>query len=195
MIESLKAVDLALFVFLNSLNSNVLNGFMTFASGYLIWIPFLFYILWQANKQLTLRTASLFMLFIFLAIIASDTTASYILKNIFTRLRPCRDLEVKPLIYYFGQRCGGKFGFVSSHAANSFAIIAFSMKALGLRGFQKVLWILPVIIGYSRIYLGVHYPGDILGGSLVGLLWGTILALIFRDSVKEQDENAPKSFS
>ncbi len=122
-----------------------------------------------------------FGLFLLLAIIASDVTSSYLLKNIVNRLRPCREIDLKPLIYSFGQKCGGKFGFVSSHAANSIALVFFSIRSLH---FEKKwiygLWIIPVLVGYSRIYLGVHYPGDIVGGMLVGLLWAYVFSKMYK---------------
>lgn len=122
-----------------------------------------------------------FGLFLILAIIASDVTSSYLLKNIVNRLRPCREIDLKPLIYSFGQKCGGKFGFVSSHAANSIALVFFSIRSLN---FEKKwiygLWIIPVLVGYSRIYLGVHYPGDIAGGMLVGLFWGYVFSKMYK---------------
>ncbi len=146
MIEILKALDLSLFVFLNSLNIKSMNGIMIFASGYLVWVPFLFYVISQSKKQQGSQLTLFFIFFLFLAIIASDASSSYIIKNLFHRLRPCRDEDVKPLIYYFGQRCGGKFGFVSSHAANSFAIATFSISVLSFKKINHLIWILPFFV-------------------------------------------------
>ena len=157
---------------------------MILLSGQLIWIPFLFMLLFLSRKQLDQKTFTLFALFFIMGLIASDVTSSYILKNIFTRLRPCRLEELKPLIYHFGQKCGGKFGFVSSHAANSFCLIAFSLSSLTFRT-KKIyfLWLLPLMVSYSRIYLGSHFPGDILGGALVGSVWGMGLGRLFKDNL------------
>ncbi|MBA2404234.1 MAG: phosphatase PAP2 family protein, partial [Bdellovibrionales bacterium] len=80
-----------------------------------------------------------------------------------------------------GQKCGGRFGFVSSHAANSFAILSFSFLALKFKPrYFHFMWLLAILVGYSRIYLGVHFPGDIAGGMLVGILWGFTLGIFFR---------------
>lgn len=195
MIESLKALDLASFLLINSLHHNSLNHFMEFLSGQIMWIPIIIYLIWLCKKQFSTNDMWLFLLFVVMAIIASDVTASYLIKNIVQRLRPCRDLEIKPLVYYFGQRCGGKFGFVSSHAANTIAIIVFATRTLNFKRYQHLLWLLPIAVCYSRIYLGVHYPGDILGGITVGIFWGLLLASLFNNRIKGPSELAPNSFS
>lgn len=182
MIESLNSIDQSLFLVMNSWNASWLNPVMKFLSGQAIWTPFILYIVYLAYKQLNRKTFGLFILFLFLAIIASDVTSSYLFKNIFDRLRPCRIDEIKAVMNNFGQKCGGKYGFVSSHAANSFCILIFSFFALTYKPkYLKLLWILPVLVGFSRIYLGVHYPGDILGGIIVGCFWGYFLAWFFKN--------------
>lgn len=181
MTESLQAIDRSLFLLLNSFHSTWLDPVMVFFSGQAIWIPFIGYFFWHSYRHVGKRTTLYFALFLLLALIASDVTSSYILKNITNRLRPCRELDLKPLIYSFGQKCGGKYGFVSSHAANSIALVLFSIRSLK---FEKkwiyLLWIVPFIVAYSRVYLGVHYPGDILGGALVGIFWGFVFSSFFR---------------
>lgn len=186
MIESLNALDRSFFLFLNSFHSPFLDPIMTVLSGQLIWIPFIGFFFYYSYKKNGKKFTLLFGLFLVLAIIASDVTSSYILKNIVKRLRPCRELDLKPLIYSFGQKCGGKFGFVSSHAANSVALILISIRCLQ---FEKVyvhfFWLIPLMVGISRIYLGVHYPGDIIGGTIIGLFWGYCFSSMFR-SIKAQ---------
>ncbi len=150
-------------------------------SGQVIWLPFIGFFLGYSVIKKGKNIALYFILFLILTLVASDVTSSYILKNIFNRLRPCRQMDLIPLVYSFGQKCGGKFGFVSSHAANSFALVLFSIKCLRLsRRWIYGLWIVPVLVGYSRIYLGVHYPGDILGGALVGITWAIIFSKMFK---------------
>lgn len=191
MIEGLNNLDKSLFLFLNAFHANWLDPVMVFLSGQLVWVPFVGYFIWLAFRSLDRKKAWLFVLFLVLAIIASDVTSSYMLKNLVTRFRPCRDLDLKPLIYSFGQRCGGKFGFVSSHAANSFALVIFSLKALNIRkNLMLGLVLLPLIVSYSRVYLGVHYPGDILGGAVVGVWWGWFLSWVFRETQGANRESA-----
>ena len=181
MIENLAQFDRAFFLFLNSFHHPWLDPVMTFLSGQMVWAPLIGYFLWLSLKQLGKRGSIYFLLFMFLALAASDVTSSYILKNLFNRLRPCREEEILPLLHLFGQKCGGKYGFVSSHAANSICIIAFSFLALFQRPkFFHAAWLAPVLVSISRIYLGVHYPGDILGGLMVGCLWGIIFGSAFR---------------
>lgn len=193
MIQSLDQFDRALFLGLNSFHFEWLNPLMKAFSGQVIWIPFLIFIIYRARSIFNLNRVLLFLGFILLVIIASDVTSSYLIKNLTDRLRPCRIPDLKELIYQFGQKCGGKYGFVSSHAANTMGLITFSFFALQLN-IKKFwwLWSLPVLVGWSRIYLGVHYPGDILGGFLVGFSWGYLFYLFFKNSVMAQVSDEPK---
>lgn len=181
MIESLNAIDRSLFLSLNSFHTPFLNSIMQFLSGQMIWIPLIGYFFWCSYSKSGKKTTLYFGLFLVLTLIASDVTSSYLIKNLVSRLRPCREIALKPIIYSFGQKCGGKYGFVSSHAANSMALIFFSIRSMH---FEKKwiygLLIIPLLVGYSRIYLGVHYPGDILGGMLVGAFWSYLFSKMIK---------------
>lgn len=181
MIDKISLIDREIFLLINSWNATWVNPFMVFISGQVIWLPFIGFIFYLAYTKTEKKTFSLFILFMLLGLIASDVTSSYILKNIFQRLRPCRVPEIKALINNFGQRCGGRFGFVSSHSANSIFVLIFSFLVLEFKS-KKIyfLVLIPIMVGLSRIYLGVHYPGDVLGGIFVGTLWALILAGFFK---------------
>lgn len=117
-----------------------------------------------------------------LTILLADQVSSGLMKPYFERLRPCHNPELEGLLYVYG-RCGGLYGFVSSHAANTFGVATFL--TLILRKKQKgIKWLFlyAVIVSYSRIYLGVHYPLDVLFGALVGVLsaylsWAVVVIL------------------
>ena len=153
---------------------------MTFFSGQILWVPFIGYFFWFSWKTKGKKFAFSFGLFLLLVLVCTDVTSSYILKNSLERLRPCRELDLKLLIYNFGQKCGGKYGFVSSHAANSMGLVLFSMLSLSLRN-KTWIWFMPIMVSFSRIYLGVHYPGDIVGGVIVGLFFGYLYSWLFRN--------------
>ncbi len=181
MIEGVRALDRALFLALNSYHTTWLNPLMQVLSGQLLWVPFIGYFFWYSYRRIGKTETVIFGLFLLMTIVASDVTSSYLMKNIFQRLRPCRELDLKPLIYSFGQKCGGKYGFVSSHAANSVALVLFSIRCLGLKGRAlRILWPLTVLVAFSRIYLGVHYPGDIIAGAAVGAGWAWVFSSLYR---------------
>lgn len=173
-------IDRNLFLLINSLNFPFLNKLMIFLSGQLIWVPVILFFIFISYKEFDKKKWITFLVFLTLIIIASDVSSSYLLKNIVQRMRPCRIDELKILLNQFGQKCGGKYGFVSSHAANSIGLIIFSLGSLFKRKWYSLFWLMPALVGYSRIYLGVHYPGDILGGFFIGTFWSLLFLKIFR---------------
>ena len=176
-------LDRSFFLFLNSFHSPGLDPLMLTLSGEAVWFPLIGYFLWMSYKHHGSKGLIHFFLFLGLALAASDVTSSYILKNLFHRLRPCREVDLLPLIYSFGQKCGGKYGFVSSHAANSLCLVVFSFMTLTPRPkFFHIAWLAPLFVSLSRIYLGSHYPGDILGGLIVGTIWGISFGKVYKEA-------------
>lgn len=183
MIETLKELDKSFFLFLNSFHQENLNSLMEVFSGKILWAPLIILALFHSYKSWGKKGLGFFTLFLALTMIATDITSSYVFKNIFLRLRPCRDPELENLVYRFGQKCGGRFGFISSHAANTFGIVTFYLGAICPETkWKHLLWIFPILVSFSRIYLGVHFPGDILVGAIVGLAWGNALVFCFKNS-------------
>jgi undecaprenyl-diphosphatase len=182
MISWLIELDKEIFLTLNSLHHPWLNGLMSFLSGKILWVPLIIFFFYYSFRSIGGKKTLYFGLFLILGLIASDVTSSYILKNFTNRLRPCREADLMPLIYSFGQKCGGKFGFVSSHAANSIALIFFSLRTLNFKSkWINLAWFVPILVSYSRLYLGVHYPGDLVGGSLVGFFWAYFFSKMYKN--------------
>ncbi len=175
MIEGLINLDKELLLFFNHLNNSFLDFLFFWISDKWIWIPFYAFLAWyvyQSEKKLFL----IVLVFIAVAITLSDQIASSLIKEHVMRLRPCHDPSISFSVHLVNNYCGGMYGFVSSHAANVFALATF-LAGLFKRRYlflQRTLWIWAVVVSFSRIYLGAHYPGDILGGAIVGIFSGYV---------------------
>ena len=190
MLEQLEQIDQQIFLSLNSLHYSFFDPVMYALSGKLIWAPLYIAIITyiyvkEKNKFF------LILLFILLSVFFADR-GSVMIKDFFQRLRPCHEPELEGLVYIIKGDCGGKYGFVSSHAANSFNVALISLLFIRKKWFTTVIIIWAFIVGYTRIYLGVHYPGDVLCGSIYGALvgWSVYELYMFVDkkrmSKKEQ---------
>jgi undecaprenyl-diphosphatase len=166
----IERLDQQLFLFLNSLNSPFCDQVMHAISGRIIWIPLYLSILIYLGIKYK-RKFFVILLFIILAATFSDQ-ASVLIKNIVQRLRPCYEPVLQGLVHTVNGECGGRYSFVSSHATNSFDVALLSLLFIKRRWFTISIVIWASVIGYSRIYLGVHYPGDVIFGALLGSIIG-----------------------
>ena len=173
--------DTELFLFLNGLHADWLDPVMTFISGKLTWTPFYLVLLYLVIKNYK-KQSILIILGIILLIVCSDQISSGIFKPLFERPRPCHNEAIKDLVYLPNGHCGGAYGFISSHACNVFALAVFMTNILK-RYYRKIGWVMFVwasLVAYSRIYMGVHYPGDVIVGAAVGAIIGWLMFKAYR---------------
>jgi undecaprenyl-diphosphatase len=173
MIEYLNRIDTDLFLFLNSLYSPFWDKVMLFMSGKAEWIPLYLVLAGWVIYKFRWKAVLVFAIAALL-IIASDQVSN-LFKDLFQRLRPCHNPKIQDLIHMVDDYCGKRYGFVSNHAANTFALAGFTSLLFRNKFYSIFIFFWAALVSYSRIYLGVHYPGDILGGMLLG----TGLAVMF----------------
>jgi undecaprenyl-diphosphatase len=171
MLEKIIQLDTALFLFLNGLHFPALDPIMVFISGKLTWLPFYLFLVFLMYRKFGWRLVWV-LLGAALVVTLADQTSVHLFKNVFERLRPCHNPEIRELIHLAASKCYGKFGFVSSHAANSFGVAVFLALAFKTRWFSWFILAWALLVSYSRIYLGVHYPADIIVGGLLGAVCG-----------------------
>jgi undecaprenyl-diphosphatase len=187
MTDVLNNIDVNILYWVNGHHSDFLDQVMVFASGKLTWVVFYLFLLFLIIKKYKYK-AVLAVLFIAIAITLSDQASVRLFKNVFLRLRPCHQPDVmENLRMIIG--CGGRYGFVSSHAANSFALVAFIILLLQKRWVSMMMIIWGTLIIYSRVYLGVHYPSDVIAGSMVGIIAGGIAFGLFFITEKNGEKN------
>lgn len=173
MIDFLQNIDQQLFLFLNGLHADWLDPIMIFISGKLTWLPFYLVLLYLVIRKFRWKSIVVIVA-IAVLITLSDQISVHAFKNVFLRLRPCHTELIKDLVYLPTGRCGGQYGFISSHSANSFALAMF-LWLLFRKQYSKigfVLFVWAALVAYSRIYMGVHFTGDVIVGAIVGMLIG-----------------------
>lgn len=176
MLDTLQRWDRDLFLLINRHHNALFDVVMYWASDKLFWLPFYAFLVFIVIKQFR-KKSLLVLLHVAALIAASDQLASGLIKNSVKRLRPSHEPSLEGMIHLSAAGKGGLYGFISSHASNSFALFVFLSIVLPLpyRPLKWLLFFWALLIAYSRVYNGVHYPGDVL----VAALSGSLLAWLF----------------
>ena len=188
MIEEILNLDSELFLFLNSLGSSNFDSFWIYLSykesNILFYLSLLIFYFYSKSQKIKLSEVFYSLLFIAIMITITDQTSN-LFKDAFQRLRPCYNNSLQDYVRLVKETCGGKYGFFSAHASNSFSLAVF----FGLIYRNKYKFIIYItlfyasLISYSRVYLGVHFPLDIFFGSIYGIIIGLVVFKIYKNKL------------
>jgi len=180
MLEELLKLDRELFLFLNNLGTPGWDGFWMFVTNKWSSIPLYVILLIIVYRNYGLRKTLFLLAAIALLITVTDQLSNFFKMGV-QRLRPCYDTDLEGMMRLVKSSCGGKFGYFSAHAANSFAI-AFFFSFLFRSRYVLLPWILilwAILVASSRIYIGVHFPLDVMSGGLIGILMAWLFSRLF----------------
>lgn len=178
MLESLVQWDKEVFVYLNTLGTPTWDGFWLVVTNKFYAIPVYLIFLILLFKKLGVKSTLISLVAIAFLITATDQLANFFKYGV-GRFRPCHDLELEEMFRLVKTSCGGKFGYFSAHAANATALALFVITILSenlTKGWQVLILVWAMLVAYSRIYIGVHFPLDVLTGIGIGALFGWLFA-------------------
>jgi len=178
-IDMLINADQDLFLWLNGHHTPLLDSLMYWITFKYTWIP-MYILLIALHLKKDWRKSWPELLVVLLAVAVADKITSGLMKPYFLRFRPCHDPELQGLVHQV-TGCGGLYGFASSHASTSFAVAMTWFAFLRTKiSYAWLLFVWAAIYSYSRVYVGVHYPADIVIGSLIGLAVGWLCLKLYQ---------------
>lgn len=188
MLEKLIQLDVQLLVFLNGLGSATYDGLWLFITKQSNWTPFFLVLLYLVYKKIGIKSTLYLLLFVTLLLVVTDQTTN-LFKVTFQRLRPCNNPDINSIIRLV--KPSNSFSLFSGHAANSSATMTFLFLLLKkYYRFAFLLFLFPLIFAYSRIYLGLHYPLDIVTGYLFGSTFGFVTYKLYQKYILKNSRNS-----
>lgn len=181
MLDWLESLDRDIVLFVNGFHTPFLDEFMWIVSAKLTWIPFYLLLLFLFFRKTSWKQAGIFLLVAIAAVGLSDFISSQLIKDTVMRYRPSHHAVLTDKLHFYtfddGEVYkGGMYGFVSSHAANFFAVCTFAYLSLR-QYYPRIWWVfgIAVLVAFSRLYLGVHYLSDLVCGGALGALIAWLL--------------------
>jgi undecaprenyl-diphosphatase len=183
MLEKILSFDEKLFIYLNGLGSTTYDELWLIITKQTSWIPLFLLLLYFIFKKLGTKQTLHLLLFVAILLLFTDQITN-LFKNGFQRLRPCNNPEINSFIRIVQSR--KSFSFFSGHAANTMAVATFLYLILKDKfKYFGLLFLWPLIFAYSRIYLGLHYPLDIICGYLCGFTLGFLMFKLYQKAQKK----------
>ena len=179
MLDYIIQLDHSLFLFLNGLHCAFLDPLMVFITGDFVWVPLYvviaFFFFLKRNWQWGLLAVAA----VLITFALTDQSSVHLFKNTVQRLRPCHEPAFYGIIHSL-EHCGGQFSFISSHATNTFGFATITSFLFCKKWYSWVIFSWAIVVSYSRIYVGKHYPLDIICGALFGFLIGYCVWKLFQ---------------
>ena len=193
--EALQQFDASIFTTINSWHALYFDNFMALVTVVATWLPMILMLLFMLYRKKGWRKMLAILLAVGVVILIADQVSASIIKPLVGRLRPSRNPDLQSTIPLVNGYRGGMFGFVSSHAANCFGIALFLAFLFKNRAFTWLMIAWASLMCYSRIYLGVHYPGDIVCGAILGVTAAAIVYFLMKWLGKKKPEWFDVSFT
>jgi undecaprenyl-diphosphatase len=192
----LKSIDLQIVLYVNGWHTPVLDEIMWLISAKITFIPLYIFLIYLLKKIYSWKELSFILIGLTFVILIADQTSVHLFKNIFERYRPSHNENIKDLLHFYEIKpgdfyTGGKYGFVSSHAANFFGLLSFiyPFYKKEKKMIFRLLLFLGILVCISRIYLGVHYFTDVFVGAILGIIIGFIIRKVTIEILKKTAYN------